>query len=132
MFRTDCDVEACCKEICLPLAGEADETVHSHGSSSTCFEDEKPFCTFRDRSGDFVATALSFLAHSACPVTPVCRQLHLSLQAAILGPCEFHIQSKHILPQPEPRSPRRDIPASRAPHSYTEDFSFVHTLISAI
>lgn len=73
MFHSDCDVEACCKEIGLPLGGEADSTVHSHGSSSICFEEEKPFCTFRDRSGDFVATALSFLARSACPVTPVYR-----------------------------------------------------------
>lgn len=66
MFHSDCDVEACCKEICLALAGDADLTVHSHGS----LEEEKPFCTFRDRSGDFVATALSFLAHAACLLTP--------------------------------------------------------------
>lgn len=61
------------KRFVCALGGEADLTVHSHGSSSICFEEEKPFCTFRDRSGDFVATALSFLAHSACPVTPVRR-----------------------------------------------------------
>lgn len=73
MFLPDSDVVACCKEIRLSLGGGADPTVHSRGSSSICCEDEKPFCTFRDRSGDFVATALSFLVHSACPVTRVYR-----------------------------------------------------------